>query len=98
MLWNEVIELGNVTQTIVYGEPIDTVTYRSVFADKQSVRQTEFYEAKQLDLAPEVMFVVRSVEFSNDEFVRWKDKVYRIIRTFDKGETIELVVGALNNG
>lgn len=98
MLWNEVIELGNVTQTIVYGEPIDTVTYRSVFADKQSVRQTEFYEAKQLDLAPEVMFVVRSVEFAQDEFVRWKGKVYRIIRTFDKGETIELVVGALNNG
>ena len=98
MLWNEVIELGNVTQTIVFGEPVDTVTYRSVFADKQSVRQTEFYEAKQLDLAPEVMFVVRSIEFQNDEFVRWKDKVYRIIRTFDKGETIELVVGALNNG
>ena len=98
MLWNEVIELGNVTQAIVYGEPIDTVTYRSVFADKQSVRQTEFYEARQLDLAPEVMFVVRSVEFAQDEFVRWKDKVYRIIRTFDKGETIELVVGALNNG
>ena len=98
MLWHEVIELGNVTQTIVFGEPVDTVTYRSVFADKQSVRQTEFYEAKQLDLAPEVMFVVRSIEFQNDEFVRWKEKVYRIIRTFDKGETIELVVGALNNG
>lgn len=98
MLWHEVIELGNVTQTIVFGEPVDTVTYRSVFADKQSVRQTEFYEAKQLDLAPEVMFVVRSIEFQNDEFVRWKDKPYRIIRTFDKGETIELVVGALNNG
>ena len=98
MLWNEVIELGNVTQAIVYGEPVDTVTYRSVFADKQSVRQTEFYEARQLDLKPEVMFVVRSVEFSNDEFVRWNSKEYRIIRTFDKGETIELVVGALNNG
>lgn len=98
MLWNELIELGNVTQAIVYGEPVDTVTYRSVFADKQSVRQTEFYEARQLDLKPEVMFVVRSAEFSNDEFVRWNSKEYRIIRTFDKGETIELVVGALNNG
>lgn len=98
MLWNELIELGNVTQAIVYGEPVDTVTYRSVFADKQSVRQTEFYEARQLDLKPEAMFVVRSAEFSHDEFVRWNSKEYRIIRTFDKGETIELVVGALNNG
>ena len=98
MLWNEVIELGNLTQTIVSGEPINSYTYRKIFADKQSVRQNEFYEAKQLGLKPQLMFVIRSIEFKNDERLKYKSKEYEIIRTFDKGETIEVICGALNNG
>ena len=98
MLWNEVIELGNLTQTIVSGEPINSYTYRKIFADKQSVRQNEFYEAKQLGLTPQLMFVIRSIEFKNDERLKYKSKEYEIIRTFDKGETIEVICGALNNG
>lgn len=98
MLWNEAIELGNLSQTIVSGEPINSYTYRTVFADKQSIRQSEFYEAKQNGLKPELMFVIRSTEFSNDERVRYKSKEYEVIRVYDKGETLELVCGALNNG
>lgn len=98
MLWNDVIELGNLSQTIVSGEAINTYTYRTVFADKQSVRQSEHYEAKQLGLKPELMFVIRSTEFSNDERLKYKSKEYEIIRMYDKGETLELVCGALNNG
>ena len=98
MLWNEVIELGNLSQTIVSGEAINAYTYRTVYADKQSVRQSEHYEARQIGLKPELMFVVRSSEFSNDERVRYESKEYEILRVFDKGETIELVCGALNNG
>jgi len=98
MLWNEVIELGNLTQTIVSGEPINSYTYRKIFADKQSVRQNEFYEAKQLGLKPQLMFVIRSIEFKNDERLKYKSKEYEIIRMYDKGETVELICGALNNG
>ena len=98
MLFNEVIELGNLTETISYGEVISSYTYRTIFADKQSVRQSEHYEARQIGLKPELMFVIRSSEFANDERLKYKNKVYEIIRTFDKGETIELVCGALNNG
>lgn len=98
MLFNEVIELGNLTETISYGEVISSYTYRTIFADKQSVRQSEHYEARQIGLKPELMFVIRSSEFSNDERVRYESKEYEILRVFDKGETIELVCGALNNG
>lgn len=98
MLWNEVIELGNLSQTVVSGEVINSYTYRTVYADKQSVRQSEHYEARQIGLKPELMFVIRSSEFSNDERVRYESKEYEILRVFDKGEMIELVCGALNNG
>lgn len=98
MLWNEVIYLGNLTETVVYGEVVPLYTYKMVFADKQSVRQNEHYEAKQIGLKPELMFVVRSSEFSNEERIKYNLKEYEILRTYDKGETIELVCGALNNG
>ncbi len=98
MLWNDVIELGSLSQSIVNGEAINSYTYRKVFADKQSVRQSEFYEAKQIGLKPELMFVIRSIEYDNDERIRFKNKEYEILRTFDKGETIEITCGALNNG
>lgn len=98
MLWNEVIYLGNLTETVVYGEVVPLYTYKMVFADKQSVRQNEYYEAKQIGLKPELMFVVRSSEFSNEERIKYNLKEYEILRTYDKGETIELVCGALNNG
>ena len=98
MLWNEVIYLGNLTQTVVYGEVVPLCTYKMVFADKQSVRQNEYYEAKQIGLKPELMFVIRSSEFNNEERIKYNLKEYEILRTYDKGETIELVCGALNNG
>ena len=98
MLWNEVIELGNLSQTVVSGEVVNSYTYRKVFADKQSVRQNEYYEAKQIGLKPELMFVIRSSEFNNEERIKYNLKEYEILRTYDKGETIELVCGALNNG
>ena len=42
------------------GESVPVETKRRVMADKQSVRQSEFYQAAIAGLGPEVMFVVRS--------------------------------------
>lgn len=98
MLWNEIIYLGNLTETVVYGEVVPLYTYKMVYADKQSVRQNEHYEAKQFGLKPELMFVIRSSQFNNEERIKYNLKEYEILRTYDKGETIELVCGALNNG
>ena len=98
MLWNEQIELGNQVETIEYGEPVQTIVYTTVYANKKSVRQTEFYEAKQLGLKPEIMFEIYFQEYDGEEFVRYNNKVYTILRVYEKDTIIELVVGALNNG
>jgi SPP1 family predicted phage head-tail adaptor len=96
VMWKEVIELGNLTETIVKGEPVQSMVYRKVFANKKSVRLTEFYQAANAGLKPELIFEIRSFEFNNDEKVRYcigeTVKEYSIIRVYDKGEITELTV------
>lgn len=89
-----IIELGNISETIVSGEPIQTTTWRKVFASKKSVRQSEFYQAANAGLKPELVFEVRSIEFDNDEKVRFDGKEYAIIRVYDTSDTTELTVSS----
>lgn len=98
MLWNEQIELGNRVETIENGEVVQTITWYTVYANKKSVRQSEFYEAKQIGLKPEIMFEVYFMEYTNEEYIRFNDKIYTIIRVYEKDTYVELVCGALNNG
>lgn len=91
-MWKDVIELGNKIENIEYGEPVQITEWREVFANRKSVRQSEFYQAANVGLKPELVFEVNSYEFSNDEKVRYNEKEYSIIRTYDKGEITELTV------
>ncbi len=92
MLWRDVVELGNATETETLGEITSTYTWRTVFANKKGVRQSEFYQASATGLKPELVFVVRSEEYSNDERLKHNNKEYAIVRTYDKGETTEITV------
>jgi len=98
MMWRDVIELGTVSETIVSGEPIKTVTYRTVYANKKSVRSKEFYEAQLISLKPELMFEIRTSEYEGEIKLKYNSKFYEIIRTYDKGEFIELICSKFNNG
>jgi len=93
VLWRDVIELVKVTyQQNEIGEWLPVETKRQVMADKQSVRQSEFYQAAIAGLRPEVMFVVRSAEYEGEAQLEYNGKRYNIVRTYDKdGEFTELV-------
>lgn len=91
-MWREVILLGNSVETIEYGEVIRTVKYRKVYANKKSIRQSEFYQGASAGLKPELVFEIRSVEFDNDEIVKHNEKEFTIVRTYETGENIELTV------
>ena len=90
--WDELIELGNLVETIVKGEPVQSYEWREVYANRKSIRQSEFYQAGNIGLKPELMFEVHNFEFNNDEKVKCDGKEYSIIRTYDKGDVIELTV------
>ncbi|MFY9173169.1 MAG: phage head closure protein [Petrimonas mucosa] len=95
-MWKELIKLGNLVETIEHGEPIQSYQWREVFANKKSVRQSEFYQAAATGLRPELVFEVHSFEFDNDEKVRYpagdEGAEYSIIRAYDKGDITELTV------
>ena len=99
MLFRDVIKLISYTTTEnELGDTIEVSTERQVFADKQSVRQSEFYQAAATGLRPELMFVVRTIEYNGETRLKYNGKIYDIIRTYDKdGELTELVCQGVVN-
>ena len=99
MLFRDVIKLISYTTTEnEMGDTIEVLTERQVFADKQSVRQSEFYQAAATGLRPELMFVVRTIEYNGETRLKYNGKEYSIIRTYDKdGELTELVCQGVVN-
>jgi len=99
MLFKEVVKLISVTVTENdMGDIIETPVEREVFADKQSIRQSEFYQAAATGLRPELMFVVRSVDYNGEQKLKYNDKEYAVIRTYDKdGELTELICQGVVN-
>ena len=99
MLFRDVITLVQVTTSVnALGDIIHTPTTKQVFANKKSVRQSEFYQAQANGLKAEVMFEIRAIDYSEEESLIFDNKDYKVIRTYSKnGETIELVCTRLVN-
>ena len=93
MLFREVIDLISITRTQNnVGSWAESETLKQVFADKKSIRQSEFYQAQATGLKPELMFIMRSIDYTNETRLKYNNKLYEIIRTHEKnGELIELV-------
>lgn len=100
MLYKDVIDLMTEIESVNdIGNVIKVPTYRQVFANRKSIRQSEFYQAQATGLRPEIMFEVRSIEYEDEETLRYNGKNYSIIRVYDKGEITELICsGVVNNG
>lgn len=94
MLWKDVIELGQEVETVENFEVVKTWVYKQVFVNKKSVRQSEVYQAATVGLKPELMFEVRSLDYDNEERVKYNNKLYEITRVYDKGEITELICTA----
>ena len=95
-MWRDVIELGQYTETTVNGEIVRTPTYTSVYAMKKGVWSKEFYNAHNVGLKPEIVFRIRSADYSNHDVVRYGGVVYSIIRAeqLKSGEFTELFVSS----
>lgn len=93
MRWGDTLDLITVSYTTnTIGDSVATESTTTVFANKKSVRSNEFYQAQAIGLKPEIMFEVKSLDYSGQESLRYDLKKYNIIRTYDKnGEITELV-------
>lgn len=92
MLFKEQISLVTITDADTsLAVAIAAGTKTLVFADKKSVKQNEFYAAAAAGLNPEVVFVVRTADYTGQTCVLWTNP-YKVIRTFERDdEMTELV-------
>lgn len=97
MMWRDVVQLVKLDYIVnEYGDQQYLRTPQTVFANKKSVRQSEFYQALATGLKPEIMFEVRSLEYTGQENLVYNNKEYVIIRTYSKNDEItELVCSGL---
>lgn len=98
-MFKDVIKLVSKTFTKdEYLQEIETKTERTVFADKQSVSQSEFFAAGQSGLKAQYKFVVRLSEYKGENELLFEGKSYTIYRTYELGENIELYCEVSYNG
>lgn len=91
--WSDIVYFVNLAEgtdpdgfpVIVPGIP------RQAFANKKSIRSTEFHMAKQQGVDLSFMFEIRSDEYLGEEQLKYEKKDYAVYRTYEKGEFIELI-------
>jgi hypothetical protein len=86
MWFNDTIELGAVTETVTYGEPIKTYTWRKVYADNMGDGRKETTQGDSSGLIPELKFVIRAFEYEGENAVRYNSKTYTVIRADTQGD------------
>lgn len=82
------------------GDFIKETTESMIFAKKKSVRQSEFYQAAANGLKPELVFEIHAFEYNEEKKVKYNDKYYTVIRTYQiNDDDLELVCeGGVHNG
>ena len=79
-----------------YGNEVCYEVRRQVFCSVYSVGRTEFYQAAQNNLQPELVFVISHYKDYEGEkelfYTDWTgvEKRYTVIRTYRNGDSIEL--------
>lgn len=92
---NDLISLKSVTTEIdEIGDTVQAVVWREVFTEKKSIRQSEFYQAQSVGIKPEITFIIHPSEYNDELEVKYNDKIYKVIRTYQAdNENLEIVVG-----
>lgn len=86
MWFNEVIELGTETQTVTNGEPISTMAWRTVYADKKSVLTREIEQGSLIGMKPEMKFEMYAFEYAGEKFVRVNNVIYTVVTSDTRGD------------
>lgn len=90
-MFNEEIELGNLVETIEYGEVVRSIVWEKRLANQLDDQRSEFYQAARSGLKPELTFEINDFEFNNEEYVRYNGKEYTIIRAAKRDDMREIV-------
>ena len=93
------IQLCKKTQTLnSYGDIVETLTKRTVYAEEMSVGMNEVYQAMAVGYKPQVKFRLENfMDYQGEEIVEYAPFLstdsyqYRVLRTYRSGDQLELV-------
>ncbi len=76
-----------------YGDTVTTESERQVFCREESVGQKEFYQAAAVGFTPEIKLVLSDyLDYGNEKLVLYNGNRYKILRTYRKGQELELIL------
>lgn len=98
---NDVIELECVDykDSDDIGDAVKGEAYwNRIYAKKKSITQSEFYQAQAQGFKPELKFEINSFEYEDNKKIRYKGRIYKILRTYEvSSEKMEIVcIGNIN--
>lgn len=80
----------------VFDAPTETTT--TVFAEIRSVSRREFYEAKNANIDPELVFKLTDyADYNGQKVFVYNNERWRVIRTYTNGQTLEITAGRATN-
>lgn len=98
---NDVIELECVAykDSDDIGDAVKGEAYwNKIYANKKSITQSEFYQAQAQGFKPELKFEINTFEYEDNKKIRYKGRIYKILRTYEiSSEKMEIVcIGNIN--
>lgn len=67
-------------------------TNTKCYAKAQSVKTNEFYSAVEVGLTPSVEFVIKKLNYNEEEEITWNDTRYKVIRTIEPKNKFDIVL------
>ena len=87
VIW--LIEIDDI-RTEMGGRKPMLASEQKVFAEKKSVRASEFYQAYQSGLEVSVVFKIWSKEYGAQRVIKHNERYYTVVRTYEIGEFLEI--------
>lgn len=97
--WSETIDLVSVArEQNEIGDTVEVEKPRKVYANRKSIRQSEFYQAMTTGLRPEIMFEVNIFDYKDEKKLKHEGKTYSVIRTYiNESDHMEIVCEGMTN-
>ena len=94
MEYSEIIYLVNIVkEEDEIGNTLpSSETLTKCYAKKQSVKTNEFYNAVEVGMTPSCEFVIKRLNYHNEEELEWNNERYKIIRTIDPKNKFDIVL------
>lgn len=72
------------------------VSYTKIlfYCNEKSIGQSEFYQSAAVGFKPEIKLETKLIDLTDVTHVEYNDVIYKILRTYKKEDSIELVLSS----